>query len=198
LVDAMQQVPRRLFLPAGIDPLLANDVPVTLAQGRILSPVNLVRMMLQALELVGTERVLEIGGGSGYQAGLLSRLAREVHSIELDRALAENAKRALAELGCSNVRVIHGDASAGWPEGAPYQAIVVGVGAWEIPPELIEQLDLGGRLVIPVGDEDGQLIERLRKRADAMDSETLGACHLDMLVGERGSASFPWTHLGKA
>jgi protein-L-isoaspartate(D-aspartate) O-methyltransferase len=94
--------------------------------------------------------------------------------------------------------VIHGDASAGWPEGAPYQAIVVGAGAWEIPPELIEQLALGGRLVIPIGDEDGQLIERLRKRADSMDSETLGACHLDMLVGERGSASrFPWTHLSK-
>lgn len=178
--------------------MLVKDAAVALGDGRTLPPASLVATMLRALELRGTERVLEVGTGSGYQAGLLSHLAREVVSIEIDRALAESAERALATLGCSNVRLVHGDGSAGWPDGAPYQAIVVGSGAWEIPPDLIEQLDVGGRLVIPLGDEQGQLIQRLRKRADGLDSETLGACHLDMLVGEpRTPSSFPWARHSK-
>jgi protein-L-isoaspartate(D-aspartate) O-methyltransferase len=150
--------------------------------------------MLGALSLDGTERVLEIGTGSGYQAALLGALAREVYTIELDERLARDAAERLALLGCDNVHVVYGDASAGWPEHAPYQAILVSPAASLLPPELIDQLDLGGRLVIPLGDEQTQLIERIRRGISALETETLGSCHVDMLVTpHRTPSSFPWT-----
>lgn len=167
---AFEDVPRHLFFPAGIDPQTPDDQPVLLAEGRLIPPVDVVRMMLRALDLEGTERVLEIGGGSGYQAALLGRLAREVVSLEVDGAYA------------------------GWPEAAPYQAIVVGAAAPELPTALIDQLDLGGRLVIPLGDADAQLVERFQKRPDSLDSQTIGACRLLLLPTlHEMPSSFPWT-----
>jgi protein-L-isoaspartate(D-aspartate) O-methyltransferase len=193
-MQAVRTLPRARFVPESADTSVADDQPVSLSEGRSIPPVHVVVMMLGALELKGTERVLDIGGGSGYQAAILSQLAREVISVEVDEELAAGASRTLSECGCANVRVMCGDASAGWPAAGPYQAIVVGAAAAKLPVALIEQLDLGGRLVIPLGDSDYQLVERLRKRVDGLDSETIGACRLDLLASpDRPPTSFPWT-----
>jgi protein-L-isoaspartate(D-aspartate) O-methyltransferase len=150
--------------------------------------------MLRALELEGTERVLDVGGASGYQAALLSRLAREVVSVEMDDDLVRLASSALEALGRDNVRIVHADVVAGWPSEAPYDAIVVWVGFSEYPQALIDQLALGGRLVIPLGDADAQLVWRLHKRFDGVDSETIGSCRVDVLTSSsRASSSFPWS-----
>lgn len=151
-------------------------------------------MMLQALELEGTERVLDVGGGSGYQAALLGRLAREVVSVESDDELVRRAASTLAKLGSDNVRVVRASVFSGWPERAPYQAIIVGGGATELPAALVEQLDDGGRIVIPLGDSGAQLVEWLQKHRNCFDSKTIGACRLGMLPSSgQNFSSFPWT-----
>jgi protein-L-isoaspartate(D-aspartate) O-methyltransferase len=194
LSKVLEEVPRHLFFPPGVDPHTANDQPVPLGRGRSIPPVDVVSMMVRALDLDGTERVLEIGGGSGYQAALLGRLAREVVSVEVDEELVRHASCVLGGLGWPNVRLIHSDAYAGWTDAAPYQAIVVGAAAPELPPALIDQLDLGGRLVIPLGNAEAQLVERVRKRAGSLDSQTIGSCRLDVLTTPcKTPSSFPWT-----
>ena len=194
LLKALDEVPRKRFFPAGVDRSIPSDQPVPLGWGRTIPPVNVVATMLRALELEGTERVLEIGGASGYQAALLGRLARDVVSVEANDELVKRAMSVLGELGSTNVLLIHADAAAGWPAGAPYQAIVAGAAAPELPSALVDQLDVGGLLVIALGDSDAQLVERLRKRVDGLDSQTIGSCRLDMLEGLRPkSSSFPWT-----
>lgn len=189
LLAAMQTVPEHLFQlnrPA--------RTPNHAARGAPLPFTTLVALMVQALELQGDERVLDIGTGSGYQAALLGRLAREVYSVELEPETSEAAKRTLSKLGFSNVVVVTGDASKGWPGAAPYQAIVVGAASTHVPEELIEQLDEGGRLVLAIGDEHGQLVERLRKGRQALESEVVTWCTLPPLVfaQPRSPSSRPW------
>lgn len=151
--------------------------------------------MLEALELRGSERILDVGSQTSYASALLSQLAAEVYSLVDTVELAEQRERELTELGCRNVQVVQGDAIVGWQAGAPYQAILVGAGVPQVPVPVLDQLDVGGRLVIPIGDKHAQLLERLRKRPGAVDSETLCACHLRMLAGQRGTpSSFPWTN----
>jgi protein-L-isoaspartate(D-aspartate) O-methyltransferase len=155
-------------------------------------------MMLGALKLEGSERVLDLASGSAYQAALLGRLAREVISLHTDAEIAASSASLLKELGCENVRVVYADTACGWPAGAPYQAILVGAAATELPTELVNQLETGGRLVIALGDEDAQLLECLHKNVDSVASTTIGACHLDMLSSRhRTSSSFPWASHGK-
>ncbi len=149
-------------------------------------------MMLRALDLDGTERVLDIGCGSGYQAALLGGLAREVVSVEGDADLVRRATSTLDSLGRDNVRVVQANLLGGWPESAPYQAIIVVGAASELPTALIDQLDLGGRLVIPLGNCEAQLVERLHKRVDGLDSKTIGTCRLDMLPCSQRPSLFPW------
>jgi protein-L-isoaspartate(D-aspartate) O-methyltransferase len=193
------EIPRHRFFPAGIDASTPDNQAVPLGRGRILPPVDVVAMMIRALELEGTERILDVGGGTGYQAALLSHLAREVVSVEADDELVKRAASALAELGRGNVRVVQAEACTGWPEAAPYQGIMVVGAAAELPRALVEQLDLGGRLVIPLGDSEAQLIERLRKHTDSLESKTIGACRLDSLPCSQGSPWwFPWTRSRKS
>lgn len=197
LAKALEEVPRRLFLP----PELANlpdEEPAPLPNGSFIPPVSVVRMMVGALELQGDERVLDVGSGSGYQAALLGRLAREVISLELDEELARQAVLTLSSVGATNVRVVHADGCGGWAESAPYQAIVVGAAVAELPYALVDQLDLGGRLVVALGNEDAQLAECLCRDMDSLASKTLGACRLDMLATARRSpSSFPWSDPGR-
>jgi len=149
--------------------------------------------MLEALELTGTERVLELGSPTAYAAALLSHLAADVYSVVDEPELAERRARELEALACPNVHVVLSAPLAGWPEAAPYQAILVGAAASEMPLELINQLALDGRLVISVGDENAQLLERVYKRQGALKSETLGTCHLSMLaVARRTPSLVPW------
>jgi protein-L-isoaspartate(D-aspartate) O-methyltransferase len=193
LIATLDEIPRHLFFPEGVERGFPNDEPVPLRDGRSVPPVSVIERMLRALDLDGTERVLDVSGGSGYQAALLSCLAKEVISLESDAELANRTASLLAKLGRSNVRLVQTDGYTGWGKCAPYQAILVGAAVPELPAALVEQLDLGGRLVIALGDSETQLIERLRKRWDGIESETIGGCKLDLLPTPRRTPStFPW------
>lgn len=152
--------------------------------------------MLEALELSGSERVLEVGTGAGYRAALLGKLAAHVRTIEQDPATAQEARQLIAAMGVDNVEVLEGDGGRGWAAGAPYDAILVGCASPDVPHELIDQLSQGGRLVIPVGDASGQLVVRLRRQAVAVESATLAPCSVRPLAfcGER-RPSVPWLQL---
>jgi len=155
--------------------------------------MNVLETMLDGLELKGSESVLCIGRGIGYPVALLSHLAHEVHAVEVDASLVEPQLLALAKLGRTNVSMIHADGLCGWGAAAPFQAILVVAGAPELPHALIGELAVGGRIVIPLGDEGGQLIEVLEKRVDALASRTLGRCSLPLLPSlQRTPSTFPW------
>jgi protein-L-isoaspartate(D-aspartate) O-methyltransferase len=149
--------------------------------------------MLLGLELDGSERILCIGHAVGYPAALLSHLAREVHAIEIESALLEPERLLLAQLGRTNVTLVHADAVRGRHLAAPFQAILVTSAAPELPPALVEQLAIGGRIVIALGDAQGQLIEVLEKRVDTLVSRALGACCLPVFPSMlRTPSTFPW------
>jgi protein-L-isoaspartate(D-aspartate) O-methyltransferase len=144
-------------------------------------------MTVQALELDGSERVLEIGTGSGYAAAILGAMVREVETIERVEELARTAVERLARLGYTNVRVHHGDGSLGWPENAPYEAIAVAAGAPSPPPSLLEQLAVGGRLVLPHGMTEFQRLVRITRRSEtSFTEENLGDVRFVPLVGAEG------------
>jgi protein-L-isoaspartate(D-aspartate) O-methyltransferase len=163
VLDAMLRIPRHVFLPRSQWEHAYVDGPLPIGLGQTISQPYIVGAMTEILGLDGSETVLEIGTGSGYQAAILSLLAREVHTIERHAELADQAAQVLKDLGLENVFVHVGDGSLGWPEAAPYEAIVVTAAAPDIPGPLIDQLTEGGRLVIPVGDRVNQDLERWRK-----------------------------------
>jgi protein-L-isoaspartate(D-aspartate) O-methyltransferase len=199
LLEAMGAVARHEFVPATAQASAYSDEPLPIGGGQTISQPFMVALMTKALLLTGAERVLEIGGGCGYQAAVLSLLAREVIVVELQPELARAARERLARLGYANVRVEEGDGSLGWPAGAPYDAILVSAAAPAIPPPLIEQLAEGGRLVIPVGGSDRQDLLRIIKRAGGLAQESLCACRFVPLLGRHGwPASVPDTLQGSA
>jgi protein-L-isoaspartate(D-aspartate) O-methyltransferase len=186
VLSAMSAVPRHEFVPANQTAAAYSDQALSIGDGQTISQPYVVAAMTQALTLTGPERVLEIGGGSGYQAAVLSVLAREVIAIEFVPQLAAAARERLARLGYSNVRFEQGDGSLGWPARAPYDAILVAAAAPEIPIPLVEQLAEGGRLVIPVGAVEEQNLVRVVKRGDQTFQETLFACRFVPLRGRHG------------
>lgn len=151
VLDAMRTVPRHLFVPSPLRSRAYDDRPLPIGNGQTISQPFIVAFMTEALGVSARHKVLEIGTGSGYQAAVLSRLAKEVYTIEIVPALARRAADTLKSLGYSNVRVREGDGYAGWPEHAPFDRIMVTAAPERIPPPLIEQLTPGGRMVIPVG-----------------------------------------------
>lgn len=191
VLAAMERVPRHLFVPEKLVARSYHDEPVPIGERQTISQPYMVAAMTEALELEGQERVLEVGGGSGYQAAILAQLAREVITIEAREALAEAARERLALLGYGNVRVVTGDGTLGWAEAAPFDAILVAAAAPEIPPPLIEQLAEGGRLVIPVGRSDRQMLMRIRKSSDNAVQEELFACQFVPLQGRYGWPASP-------
>ncbi|MDP2982876.1 MAG: protein-L-isoaspartate(D-aspartate) O-methyltransferase [Candidatus Latescibacter sp.] len=158
VLEVMRRVPRHLFVPAADRDQAYEDHPLSIGLGQTISQPYIVGLMSELMQLKGSERVLEIGAGSGYQAAVLSGLAAEVYTIEIVRELAERAERILTELGCKNARVRWGDGYAGWPEKAPFAAIMVTAAADHIPQKLIDQLEIGGRLIIPVGNVSQDLL----------------------------------------
>jgi protein-L-isoaspartate(D-aspartate) O-methyltransferase len=190
VLAAFDRVPREEFVSPSQARHAYEDEPLSIGHGQTISQPYVVAMTVQALDLRGDERVLEIGAGSGYAAAILGELAREVHTIERIEPLAITAAERLARLGYSNVYVHHGDGSLGWPAAAPYEAIAVAAGAPRPPPSLLRQLAIGGRLVLPHGDESNQRLVRITRESESEFVETdLGAVRFVPLVGAEGWAS---------
>jgi protein-L-isoaspartate(D-aspartate) O-methyltransferase len=187
VLAAVRSVPRERFLPPDLEEFAYQDSPLPIEQGQTISQPFIVALMTEALRLGPHDRVLEIGTGSGYAAAVLARIACEVYTIERHKELAETATWRLAQLGFDNVFVHHGDGTLGWPEHAPYDAIVVAAGGPRIPEPLLEQLAPGGRLVIPVGEEKAQELVRVTRRADgSFEHEELGGVRFVPLIGTEG------------
>src|SRR5438105_8198641 len=151
VLDAMREVAREAFVTEGLQEFAYEDSPLPIEQGQTISQPYIVALMTEAAEVKPGDRVLDVGTGSGYAAAVLSQIAREVYTIERHQALAETAQKRFAQLGYDNIEVRHGDGTRGWPEAAPFDSIIVTAGGPEIPKTLIEQLKVGGRLVIPIG-----------------------------------------------
>jgi protein-L-isoaspartate(D-aspartate) O-methyltransferase len=186
VLEAMLSVRRHEFVPAEFQADAYADKPLPIGEGQTISQPFMVAAMSEALELAGSERVLEIGTGSGYQAAVLSRLAREVISIESHTSLALAAQERLARLGYANVHVHNGDGSLGFADAAPYEAILITAAAPEIPPLLAGQLCEGGRLVIPVGSQENQELLQARKESGGLHSRVLFDCRFVPLLGRYG------------
>lgn len=186
VLRAMLSVPRHLFVPEEHRRLAYRDGPLPIGGGQTISQPYIVALMTQLLELRGDEKVLEIGTGSGYQAAILSELAREVHSIERDPRLAEGAAKVLAVLNKVNVTVHTGDGSLGLPEYAPYQAILVTAAAPQVPPVILEQLAEGGRLVLPIGGRMEQYLEKWQRCGDEFIQDVLVPVAFVPLRGKYG------------
>ncbi|QWV96597.1 protein-L-isoaspartate(D-aspartate) O-methyltransferase [Geomonas nitrogeniifigens] len=188
VLRAMREVPRESFLPAGLELLAYEDGPLPIQEGQTISQPYIVAYMIEALELQGTEKVLEIGTGSGYAAAVLSLCAAQVFTVERLPSLAHLAAERLRELGYSNVAVRLGDGTLGWQEHAPYDAIVVTAGAPGVPEELELQLAPGGRLVIPVGPTPHlqDLVRVRRDKEGALHREALCGVRFVPLIGAQG------------
>lgn len=184
VLEAMTLVPREQFVPDESQGAAHADWALPIGRGQTISQPFTVAYMIAALQLTGNERVLEIGAGSGYGAAVLSRVAREVHTIERIPELAERAQQRLAQLHYDNVLVHVGDGSLGWTAAAPYDAICVTAAAERLPPALAEQVVVGGRIVAPVGSlHNGQRLVRFTRQAHDWREEDLGAFAFVPLIG---------------
>ena len=191
VLEAMLEVPRHLFVPVEHAESAYTDQPLLIGHGQTISQPYMVAAMTEALELAGTERILEVGAGSGYQAAILGRVAREVIALELNAWLAESAASRLARLEYANIQIVVGDGSIGFAEKAPYDAIVVSAAARTVPPPLLEQLAAAGRLLIPVGPADSQELLRLRRAGESFTREVLHECRFVPLLGRHGQRESP-------
>lgn len=192
VLEAMRQVPRHLFVPEEHRHLAYANGPLPIGHRQTISQPYIVALMTQLLKLQGDEKVLEIGTGSGYQAAVLGHLAREVHTVEQYLALAERAAEVLRELGLTNVHVHVGDGSLGLPEHAPYQAIIATAAAPDVPKPYLQQLAPGGRLVLPVGGPEGQLLQRIVRRGGGIESEAVAPVAFVPLRGKYGWGEDDW------
>ena len=186
VLAALGKVPRHRFVPQHLWDQAYNDYPLPIGEDQTISQPYIVALMTEALELTGQEKVLELGTGSGYQAAILAELAAQVFTIERLSSLAHVAERTLAGLGYTNVMVLVTDGTLGWPEEAPFDAILVTAGSPQVPPPLVEQLAMEGRLVIPVGDKYSQTLTRVRRTPDGLKHEYLGGCRFVKLIGRHG------------
>ncbi len=188
VLAAFANVPREVFVPSELVDRAYEDGPLPIGQGQTISQPYVVAMTVQALRLRGHERVLEIGTGSGYAAAVLAQLAREVVTVERLESLAQTAIARMRRLGIDNVEVHVGDGTLGWPAKAPYEAIAVAAGAPPKPPQaLLDQLAIGGRLVLPMGDAENQRLVRITRRGpDDYVHEDLGEVRFVPLLGEQG------------
>jgi protein-L-isoaspartate(D-aspartate) O-methyltransferase len=194
VLEAMEEVPRELFVPESERRRAYNDSALPIGHGQTISQPWIVAAIAEALALDPTDTVLEIGTGSGYSAAVVARLAREVVTIERLEPLARDAEEVLAQLGIDNVRVVVGDGTEGMPEGAPYEGIAVHATAPAAPQSLLSQLAAGGRLVIPIASDGADMLTvytRTSEEFDAatgagLEARTLGACRFVPLIGREG------------
>lgn len=186
VLAALKRVPREHFVSDGQRPLAYRNAPLPIGEGQTISQPFVIALMLQELRLTGTERALEIGTGSGYQAALLAQMAGSVVSVERHASLAESARSKLAELGYANVTVHVANGTLGWLPDAPYDAIVVSAGSPTVPNQLLEQLSDGGRLILPIGSMTAQELVLVRRRGGSFERVERGAVRFVPLVGREG------------
>jgi len=186
VLEAMSKIPRERFVDKIMKRQAYDDNPLPIGKDQTISQPYIVALMTEALELKGNEKTLEIGTGSGYQTAILAELSKAVYTVERIESLLEKAKRALDDLGYTNVFFKVFDGTLGWSEEAPYDAIIVTAGAPRIPRPLTDQLNEGGRLVVPVGDRLGQELIKITKEEGGFFKKNLGAVRFVNLVGEYG------------
>ncbi|MEE9612808.1 MAG: protein-L-isoaspartate(D-aspartate) O-methyltransferase [Desulfatiglandales bacterium] len=186
VLEAMGKIPRHLFVEEALDGESYNDHPLPIGQKQTISQPYMVALMTQALELTGKEKTLEIGTGSGYQTAILAELSEKVCTVERIRPLMEKARKLLAELGYTNILFKAFDGTLGWKEYQPYDAIMVTAGAPKLPQPLLDQLDDGGRLVIPIGDRFSQELIKIVREKDRYKEKNLGGCRFVDLIGVHG------------
>jgi protein-L-isoaspartate(D-aspartate) O-methyltransferase len=186
LTGAMRKVPRHLFVEEALQSQAYSDHPLPIGEKQTISQPYMVALMTEALSLTGKEKILEIGTGSGYQTAVLAELASKVFSVERIRSLAIKARKLLLELGYLNTEVKFSDGTVGWLDESPFDAIMVTAGSPEIPQPLIDQLKVGGRMAIPVGDIYAQDLIRIIKTEDGIKREDLGGCRFVKLIGKYG------------
>lgn len=187
VIEAMQKVPRHIFVEEAMSAQAYSESSLPIGDRQTISQPYIVALMTELLQLNGTEKVLEIGTGSGYQAAILATLANKVYTIERLRPLALRARKALDSLGLLNVNLKIGDGSDGWQSEAPFDAILVTAGAPEVPEPLIEQLNVGGRLVVPTGTRSDQIMVKIVKgEGGLITRENSVECRFVKLVGRCG------------
>ncbi len=184
VLEVMARIPRERFVPEENRHLAYEDIPLPIGLEQTISQPFIIALMTEVLELTGTEKVLEIGTGSGYQAAILAELAQQVVTVERLPKLAETARKVLDSLDYRNIEIHLSGETLGWPEEAPYEAILVTAGAPRVPPELIAQLAIGGRMVIPVGSRYLQELVKITRRKKKNKVENLGGCRFVALVGK--------------
>jgi protein-L-isoaspartate(D-aspartate) O-methyltransferase len=186
VIAALRKIPRHLFVDPGIVNRAYHDSALPIGEKQTLSQPYMAARMTEALCLTGDEKVLEVGTGSGYQTALLAELCFNVFSVEKIRGLSHKARALLDQLGYQNIALHVGDGTIGWSEHAPYDAIIVSAGAPSTPKPLLDQLAVRGRLVIPVGDEQGQMLLRVTRTRSGFKQEQLGECKFVKLFGKYG------------
>lgn len=186
LLAAFRRVPRHLFVPQEFQREAYADHPLPIGAGQTISQPYIVALMTDCLRLHGHERVLEIGAGSGYGTAILAELALEVYAVERLPELLSPLQQRLSELGYLNAHLTPGNGSLGWPEHAPYDAIVVSAAAPTIPPPLIEQLADGGRIVLPIGPPEAQTLTAVERREGHLHTKAVAQCVFVPLVGQHG------------
>lgn len=189
VLKAMEKVPRHLFVEEALQDQAYNDSPLPIGENQTISQPYMVALMTEALELTGQEKILELGTGSGYQTAILAELADRVFSIERIAFLAARARKVLDSLNYFNVAIRVGDGTYGWREEAPFDGIIITAGAPDAPKILLEQLTVGGKLIIPVGSRYSQnlmKIQRLSEDVNDIRKEDLGSCRFVNLIGEHG------------
>ena len=186
VIAAMRKMSRHLFVDPGLVNRAYDDSALPIGDKQTLSQPYMAARMTEALRLTGTEKVLEVGTGSGYQTALLAEICFNVFSVEKLRLLSRNARTLLDRLGYQNIALHVGDGTIGWSEHAPYDAIIVTAGAPHTPKPLLDQLSVGGRLVIPIGDEQAQTLIRVTRTRTSFKEEQLGECKFVRLLGKYG------------
>jgi protein-L-isoaspartate(D-aspartate) O-methyltransferase len=184
VLRAFSTIPRELFVPDNLQQFAYDDRPLSIGRGQTISQPYIVALMTRSLDLTGEEKVLEVGTGSGYQAAILAELASTVYSVERIPELAESAMALLEQLGYKNIHIKVAGDELGWSEHAPYDAIIVTAGAPALHDSLIEQLKIGGRMVIPVGSRWEQDLLKITRRQFGNEIENLGGCRFVPLVGK--------------
>ena len=186
VIAAMKKVPRHLFVEEALQGQAYSDHPLPIGEKQTISQPYMVALMTETLLLTGRDKVLEIGAGSGYQTCILAEIALKVFSIERIRSLAIQVRKLVYELGYLNVEIKFSDGTLGWIEESPFDAIMVTAGSPGIPQPLVDQLAVGGRLVIPVGDPTDQELMRVTRTEEGVRKEGLGGCRFVRLIGQHG------------